>query len=111
MLLLATVSVALAADEKADAQQEVKPAESAQPIRVHDGELRYRFDDGLELIRSRDAGQRLRINDYRDGNHNDQRGPQRVDHKDDNIPGPVVLRSPDPLPSHVSGNKRYEILI
>ena len=113
LLLLATVSVAIAAEVQ-EVQPEQKPAESALPIRVHDDERRYRFEDGLELIRSRDERSRLRLddyrdsrkNDYRDGRRNDYRdnrqGPVRLDFKEEDNAGPQILRSPDPLPNHVS---------
>lgn len=109
LLLLATTSVALAADTEKEVQPELKSAESALPIRVHDDERRYRFEDGLELIRSRDEHSRLRVDDYRDSRRNDYRdgrdgrqGPVRIDFKEEDNAGPLILRSPHPLPSHVS---------
>ncbi|KAJ8731935.1 hypothetical protein PYW08_014665 [Mythimna loreyi] len=107
LLLLATASLAIAANTEKEVQPELNSAESASPIRVHDDEHRYRFEDGLELMRSRDEHSRMRIEDFRDNRrkeyrdgHDGRQGPVRVDFKDDDFPGPLILRSPDPLPSH-----------
>ncbi|KAJ8732844.1 hypothetical protein PYW07_015443 [Mythimna separata] len=107
LLLLATASVALAADAEKELHPDPKSAESALPIRVHDDERSYRFEDGLELIRSRDERSRLRLDEYRDQRRNEYRdgrdgrqGPVRLDFKEEDNAGPLILRSPDPLPSH-----------
>lgn len=102
----------IAADAEKDVLSELKPEESALPIRVLDDERRYRFEDGLELIRSREERSRQDFNDFRDSLRKDYRdgregrnGPVRLDFKEEDNAGPLILRSPDPLPGHVSWNK------
>ncbi|PZC79003.1 hypothetical protein B5X24_HaOG216954 [Helicoverpa armigera] len=101
LLLLATASVAIAADANQEAHSELKADESALPIRVHDDDRLHHYQDGLELIRSRDERTRLRVEELRNSPRNDDRqGPIRVNFKDDDHSGPQILRSPDPLHSH-----------
>lgn len=95
--------MALAAD--AEVPVEPKPAESALPVRVHQDERHYKFEDGLELIRHRGEKYRSDFKEYRDKIfHDDDKSHDghHYDYKSFDEHGPVILRSPDPLPSHVS---------
>ncbi|CAH1644405.1 unnamed protein product [Spodoptera littoralis] len=105
ILLLALVAVTLAEEvaKESDPSPELKPEESAQPIRVHEDEHHDHYHDGLDLIRSR--AERLHLH-FDDHHHHSPgpKGPVKVDYKDDDISVPVVLRTSHVHPIHSTPN-------
>lgn len=102
ILLLALVAVTLAEEvaKESDPSPELRPEESAQPIRVHEDEHHDHYHDGLDLIRSR--AERLHLH-FDDHHHHSPgpKGPVKVDYKEDDISIPVVLRTSHVHPIHV----------
>ncbi|XP_075970733.1 uncharacterized protein LOC142973068 [Anticarsia gemmatalis] len=100
LLLLATVSVVFAADAevKVEVKDELKPEESAH---MHDS---HSFSDGLELMRHREerfnAERHRMLSGYDHGYDVDSRHPAAHGIEDHELPGPVILRTPGPLPHH-----------